>query len=82
MKRLLPSGPLTEQPMPARGREEVVVGSPGRNSALDIMPSEIEYFATTFILKHSNYLKWANNSISSSQSSSSSTIFDVLKAQF
>lgn len=40
MKRLLPSGPLTEQPIPANGRDEVVVGSPGRNSALDMMPSE------------------------------------------
>ena len=42
MKRLLPSGPETEQPMPASGMVGAVVwrGGPGRTSAFEIMPSD------------------------------------------
>ena len=43
MKRLLPSGPLTEQPIPAKGRAEFVLWSPGPGltSVLDMIPPNI-----------------------------------------
>ena len=42
MNRLLPSGPLTEQPIPAKGKAEFVLWSPGpgRTSVLDMIPPE------------------------------------------
>ena len=44
MKRLLPSGPLTEHPIPARGRDDPGVEhcrpGPGLTSVFEIKPSE------------------------------------------
>ena len=58
MKRLLPSGPETEQPMPASGMvgADVWRGGPGRTSAFEIMPSDKKNVINITITKYEEQL--------------------------